>query len=309
MPEPDEPGQVRALVAALGLPGLIDLHTHFMPGNVLAKVWDYFDRVGPLTGRPWPIAYRLAERERVGVLRAMGVHAFTSMIYAHKPGMAAWLNAWARDFARRTPDCLPTATFHAERTAEAYVRDALDAGVAIFKVHVQVGDFDPNDELLTPVWGMVQDAGTPVVIHCGSGPAPGGSPDRTGSRRSSPGSRGCGRSSRTWGCRSTPSSSTWPSGTTACTSTPRWRSPTSPTRTTRSRRNGSRTWRPSATGSCSAATSRTSPTPIRTPYRPWRVSASATTGCGASCTPTPPGSSGRNRPPARRGRAGPRARA
>ena len=41
------------------------------------------------------------------------------------------------------------------------------------KVHVQVGDFDPRDPPLDEVWGVLADAGVPVVTHCGSGPAPG----------------------------------------------------------------------------------------------------------------------------------------
>src|SRR5581483_9610683 len=47
---------------------------------------------------------------------------------------------------------------------------ALDAGTGIFKVHVQVGGYDPRDPLLEPVWGMLAEAGTPVIVHCGSGP-------------------------------------------------------------------------------------------------------------------------------------------
>ena len=38
---------------------------------------------------------------------------------------------------------------------------------------MQVGAYDPRDELLTPVWGQLAEAGLPVVVHCGSGPAPG----------------------------------------------------------------------------------------------------------------------------------------
>ena len=41
----------------------------------------------------------------VRTLRAFGVRAFTSLIYAHKPDMAAWLNQWAVGFAEATPDC------------------------------------------------------------------------------------------------------------------------------------------------------------------------------------------------------------
>lgn len=158
---------------SLGLSGLIDVHTHFMPERVLTKVWAHFDAAGPLTGRPWPITYRRTEDERLAVLRGFGVRAFTSMIYPHKPDMARWLNAWAADFAARTPDCLHTATFFPEPDAVHYVREALGAGARIFKSHLQVGGYDPRDPLLDGVWGLLAEAGTPVVVHCGSGPVPG----------------------------------------------------------------------------------------------------------------------------------------
>lgn len=149
------------------------MHTHFMPKNVMDKVWSYFDSAGPLTGSIWPISYRFAEDERLQVIRDFGVRRFTSMIYPHKPSMAAWLNSWAADFAARTPDCLQTATFYPEPGAGGYVEQALANGTRIFKSHIQVGNYSPNDPLLDGVWGSISDAATPVVIHCGSGPAPG----------------------------------------------------------------------------------------------------------------------------------------
>ena len=168
-----ETDEVIAFWRDLGLPGLIDIHTHFMPERVLAKVWQYFDDAGPLVGRRWPIAYRAAEDERLATLRGFGVRRFTGMLYPHKPGMASWLNSWAADFAARTPDCLHTATFFPEEGAADYVEEALNAGARVFKSHVQVGDYDPNDPLLDPVWGLLAERGVPVVTHCGSGPAPG----------------------------------------------------------------------------------------------------------------------------------------
>ncbi|MFJ7041934.1 amidohydrolase family protein [Streptomyces sp. NPDC101112] len=169
-----EAEEIREFWGRLGLPGLVDVHTHFMPEQVLRKVWEYFDGVGPLTGGlEWPITYREEEAERTARLRRFGVRAFTAMLYPHKPGMARWLNGWAVDFARRTPDCLHTATLYPEPDAEAYVREAVTAGARVFKAHVQVGAYDPADELLDPVWGLLAEAGVPVVIHCGSGPAPG----------------------------------------------------------------------------------------------------------------------------------------
>ncbi|MFD5584045.1 amidohydrolase family protein [Streptomyces sp. NPDC127063] len=169
-----EAGEVRRFWGGLGLPGLIDVHTHFMPERVLRKVWDYFDRGGALIGGlEWPITYRAREAERTALLREFGVRAFTAMLYPHKPGMARWLNGWAADFARRTPDCLHTATLFPEPGVESYVREAVEAGARVFKAHVQVGAYDPADDLLRPAWGLLAEAGIPVVIHCGSGPAPG----------------------------------------------------------------------------------------------------------------------------------------
>ncbi|MFE7778324.1 amidohydrolase family protein [Streptomyces sp. NPDC057445] len=169
----EEGAAVRAFWERLGLPGLVDVHTHFMPERVLDKVWAYFDSVGPLTGMEWPIAYREEEDRRIALLREFGVRTFTSMLYPHKPGMAEWLNGWAADFASRTPDCVHTATLYPEEGVESYVRRAVDNGARVFKSHLQVGAYDANNALLDPVWGLFAEAGIPVVMHCGSGPAPG----------------------------------------------------------------------------------------------------------------------------------------
>ncbi len=168
-----EAAAVRDFTARLGLDGLIDVHTHFMPARVLNKVWAYFDSAGPLLGREWPIAYRADEDVRVQALRGFGVRAFSSMLYPHKPEMAAWLNGWGADFAARYPDCLQTATFYPEPGAPEYVAAAIKGGARIFKSHIQVGDYDPTDPLLDGVWDVLAQTQVPVVIHCGSGPAPG----------------------------------------------------------------------------------------------------------------------------------------
>lgn len=172
-PGPRTDADVPAYRAALGVPGLVDVHVHFLPPAVQAKVWAYFDAAEEHYGAAWPVAYRGDDDARLAHLRALGVRAFPSLVYPHKPGMAAWLNEWAGGFADRTPGCLRTATFHPEPTAAAYVRAALDAGARVFKAHVQVGDYDPRDPLLDPVWGLLAEAGAPVVLHCGSAPLPG----------------------------------------------------------------------------------------------------------------------------------------
>ncbi|WP_039797933.1 amidohydrolase family protein [Nocardia araoensis] len=173
MSDADETTYLSVFHDRLGLPGIIDVHTHFMPDQVLRKVWAYFDSAGPLIGRTWPITYRADEQVRLKTLRDFGVRAFTALVYPHKPDMAAWLNEWTADFEARTPDCLHTATFFPEPQAASYVREAVERGARVFKAHVQVGGYHPGDPLLDPVWGLLEDARVPIVIHCGSGPAPG----------------------------------------------------------------------------------------------------------------------------------------
>jgi len=170
------PAEAAAIVAFwqdLGLPGLVDIHTHFMPPNVLAKVWAFFAAGHALDGAAWPIVYQQPEGERLALLRAFGVRRFSALLYPHKPDMAGWLNSWAVDFAARTPDALHSATFFPEAGAGGYVAEAIGAGARLFKAHLQVGAYDPRDPLLDEVWGTLADARVPVVVHCGSGPKPG----------------------------------------------------------------------------------------------------------------------------------------
>jgi len=156
----------------LGLPGLIDIHTHFLPERMLRRVWAHFDEAGPLVGRPWPITYRTAQDQRLATLRALGVRRFTALTYAHRPDMAADLTDFALDLAAAEPDCVPSATFYPEEGVLGQVERALARGARVFKIHAQVGGFDLREPILDPAWGLLADAGIPVVIHVGSGPVP-----------------------------------------------------------------------------------------------------------------------------------------
>lgn len=166
----DEAAEVRAFWQALGLPGLMDLHVHFLPPPIERAVWREFDTGGELIGRDWPILYRTDAASRLQLLRDFGVRRFPTLPYAHKPGVAGFLNDWSRDFAAEVPEALWTATFYPETAAASYVDGLVRAGVEVFKVHSQVGRFHVDDPLLDPVWGLLEDSGTPVVAHVGSGP-------------------------------------------------------------------------------------------------------------------------------------------
>ena len=157
----------------LGLPGLADVHVHVMPASVERKVWAFFARAEEHYGMSWPLAYTWPLDERRHELQQLGVLAYPGLVYPHKAEMAEWLNGWALDYAAATPEVVPSATFYPEPGAAAYVAQALELGARIFKAHVQVGGYDPRDPLLDPVWGLLAEAGIPVVTHCGDGPAPG----------------------------------------------------------------------------------------------------------------------------------------
>jgi predicted TIM-barrel fold metal-dependent hydrolase len=164
---------VPAYWRALGLPGLADIHVHFLPPRMLAKVWAYFDAAEQTYGMAWPVHYRTSEGERLETLRRLGVRAIPSLTYPHRPGMARWLNEWCTDFAARVPDAVHSGTFFPEPSATDDVRDALAAGARLFKLHVQVGGFSPLDPLLDDPWSVLEEAGVPTVLHAGSAPRPG----------------------------------------------------------------------------------------------------------------------------------------
>lgn len=173
MNPPESDDDIATWVGSLGLPGLVDLHVHFLPERMLHKVWAYFDGARAHYGMEWPIQYRLPEAERLARLDAFGVRRFAPLVYPHKPGMARWLTEWAGEFALHTASAVHTATLYPEPDVADYLAAAVEAGARAVKVHVQVGGFDPRDALLRPAWGLLAEAGIPAIVHCGHGPIPG----------------------------------------------------------------------------------------------------------------------------------------
>ena len=164
---------VAGFAAHLGRPGIFDVHVHFMAPEIQSKVWAYFDSAGPLLGKSWPIHYRYSDQERVEILRALSVKHFSTLSYAHKPGIARFMNDWTVNFAKAVPEALVSATFYPEPDAGEYVAELIDSGVEVFKAHMQVGQFPADHHHLDPVWAELERTQTPVVLHAGSGPAPG----------------------------------------------------------------------------------------------------------------------------------------
>jgi uncharacterized protein len=155
---------VPAFLAALGIPGIVDAHVHFLPDKVQEAVWRWFDRLTP----PWPVAYRSPAGERMSVLAQVGVRHHTALAYAHRPGMLRYLNDHTLGLAAEVPAVIPTFTIFPEPGVGAETARCLAAGGRCVKVHLQVGGFDAVDPLLDEAWRQLADAGTPIVLHAGA---------------------------------------------------------------------------------------------------------------------------------------------
>ena len=163
---PQHDADAAAWARDLGLPGIFDIHVHFMPDRMQQAVWRHFDSLP----RAWGIRYRTDDETRLQTLKDLGVLRHTALAYAHRPGVAAWLNEFTLDFADNHASALGCFTFYPEPTADEYVSAALQRGAQVAKVHLQVGKFDPMDAQLAGVWRRLEAAGTAVVIHAGAVP-------------------------------------------------------------------------------------------------------------------------------------------
>ncbi|MBW3618990.1 MAG: amidohydrolase [Actinobacteria bacterium] len=159
---PRDDAGVAPFVRSLGLEGLIDLHVHVMPDRIQAAVWSFFDA---LDDPPWPVTYRAPEPDRRRTLAGLGVARHTALAYAHRPGVAAWLNGHTLALADEDEQVIPSFTFYPEDGVDGYVAEALARGGAVAKVHLQVGRFSATDPLLDPVWRRLAQARIPVVLH------------------------------------------------------------------------------------------------------------------------------------------------
>ncbi len=149
----------------------MDAHCHFMPEDLQEKVWQWFDEEAPV---PWPITYRGDEALRRRWLEELGVVRYTSLNYAHRPGLAAELNTWTLALLDRDPKVIGCGTFYPEPEAAGYVGEMLrDPRVKGFKMHLQVGGFHPDDPLLHPCYEQLQDSGRVLILHAGSAPMKG----------------------------------------------------------------------------------------------------------------------------------------
>ena len=157
----------RAGLEALGLRRIFDAHCHWFPENVTRKIFAYFYE------HNWPLTYDMPPEERLTWLERYQVERFTTLVYAHRPNMAAWLNDWVAAFAEKTPAAIPCGTLYPDPDLACYTRRTIEEyGFRGFKLHVQVSELDLSQTSLDGGLEQIAAAGLPVVIHIGSAPNP-----------------------------------------------------------------------------------------------------------------------------------------
>ncbi|HEY4849877.1 MAG TPA: amidohydrolase family protein [Streptosporangiaceae bacterium] len=153
--------EIPGFLEALGVPGIVDAHVHFLPDGVQEAVWRWFDRLSP----PWPVTYRSPAPVRLATLARLGVRHHTALAYPHRPGMLRFLNDHTLGLAAAEQAVIPTFTIYPEPGVGSETARCLQAGGRCVKVHLQVGGFDATDPRLDEAWGLLEEAGTPVVLH------------------------------------------------------------------------------------------------------------------------------------------------
>ena len=147
---------------------IVDSHVHLLPRPVAKRVRELFD-----IHMPGQLVYPIDETALLDRVMAEGLSELWSLPYAHRPGVAEWLNqstvALQDRVAAHPVRVVAGATVHPadQRPGDIVRRAVIELGARVLKLHCAVGDFDAGDPRLTPVWAACEAHRLPVVIHAG----------------------------------------------------------------------------------------------------------------------------------------------
>ena len=151
----------------------IDVHTHFFPPQVFKAIWEFFERPdsqGRIRG--WPIKYKLQTEELVGILNKFNVDFFTTFNYAHKIGIAEYINDWVHEFSQK---CIKVIPFGCVWPEDANLREYVEKMFDEYdfqgiKIQPLVQEFYLHDERMFEVYDVIVDRGKWLAVHIGTAP-------------------------------------------------------------------------------------------------------------------------------------------
>ncbi|WP_022665141.1 amidohydrolase family protein [Desulfospira joergensenii] len=149
-----------------GFSRVIDAHVHVFPDLIFQAVRDWFDE------HAWKTRYREKSQDLIAFLLDHGVGHVVALQYAHKPGIADFLNEYMIDIQNRFPGRVTgmATIFPGEDRAREILDRAFEKGLGGVKLHVHVQCFDMDSFEMDEVCDICRDQGKPLVIHAGTEP-------------------------------------------------------------------------------------------------------------------------------------------
>ncbi|MFX0186294.1 MAG: amidohydrolase family protein [Candidatus Hodarchaeota archaeon] len=151
----------------------VDIHTHFFPPQIFDAIWNFFEMPNDDgTQQGWVIKYKLSTEEIVQFLENKNVKAFTTYNYAHKKGVAEYINNWTINLIKTYKNTIPFGCVWPEDGNRVeYVGKLFDEHNFVgLKVQPLVQNFYPSDERMTPIYDLIVDKGKWYAIHAGTAP-------------------------------------------------------------------------------------------------------------------------------------------
>ncbi len=164
-PEALEREAIRRTAGLLDDP--FDAHVHLFPEGFYQALWRWFD------AHAWSIQFRGDAEAVLSHLAGHGTRRLLALVFAHRPGAAAFLNRWLGELARACPDVVAVGTvLPGEPDALAITREAIDRhGLRGIKLHCHVQQVAIDDPRVMEVLTACVDLDVPAVVHAGREPS------------------------------------------------------------------------------------------------------------------------------------------
>lgn len=146
---------------------MIDFHVHLFPDKIFDAIWKMFNTLYGITS-VYPYYYR----QCIEYLKKHDIHYIVYSNYAHKKGIARWLNDWNKDVLVEFENLYCFAAYHPDdEDALRYAQEILSHPKVIgIKLHYMVQQLFPDDERLFPLYEMVIEKKKRLLLHVGTGP-------------------------------------------------------------------------------------------------------------------------------------------
>lgn len=149
-----------------GFPPVIDAHVHMFPQGVISAIHQWFD------DNAYAIRYRMSASAIFDFLLARGVNHIIALQYAHKPGVARYLNRFMIESCRSYEGRVTAmaSVFPGEDNDVAILKEAFESELKGLKLHTHVQCFDMTCKAMYRLYECCQSNGKPVMIHAGREP-------------------------------------------------------------------------------------------------------------------------------------------